>query len=168
MIVDWIEVGVLSDIPPMGARVVRSANGDIAVFRTADDQVFALYDRCPHKGGPLSEGIVHGRSVTCPLHSWVISLETGEVDDALVTVRGDRYDLTYRLPGDARGYELFVESRGYYLEWMRQEWEADENLTLAMRMFRDPERALRALAPEFKRREASMEALFWGSRYAHP
>jgi nitrite reductase (NADH) small subunit len=80
MIVDWIDVGVLSDIPPMGARVVRSANGDIAVFRTADDQVFALYDRCPHKGGPLSEGIVHGRSVTCPLHSWVINLETGEVE----------------------------------------------------------------------------------------
>jgi len=80
MIVDWIDVGILSDIPPMGARVVRSANGDIAVFRTADDQVFALYDRCPHKGGPLSEGIVHGRSVTCPLHSWVISLETGEVE----------------------------------------------------------------------------------------
>ena len=51
--------------------------GDIAVFRTADDQVFALFDRCPHKGGPLSEGIVHGRSVTCPLHNWVISLETG-------------------------------------------------------------------------------------------
>ncbi|NJM92172.1 MAG: nitrite reductase small subunit NirD [Rhodospirillaceae bacterium] len=78
--VDWIEVGVLSDIPPMGARVVRSVNGDIAVFRTADDHVFALFDRCPHKGGPLSEGIVHGRSVTCPLHSWVISLETGEVE----------------------------------------------------------------------------------------
>jgi nitrite reductase (NADH) small subunit len=80
MMIDWIDVGVLSDIPAMGARVVRSADGNIAVFRTADDQVFALYDRCPHKGGPLSEGMVHGRSVTCPLHSWVISLETGEVE----------------------------------------------------------------------------------------
>src|ERR671923_582936 len=82
MKLDWIDVGLLSDIPLMGARVVRSADGDIAVFRTADDQVFALYDRCPHKGGPLADGIVHGRSVTCPLHNWVISLETGEVQGA--------------------------------------------------------------------------------------
>lgn len=80
MKVEWIEVGVLDDIPVMGARVVRSADGDIAVFRTADGAIFALYDRCPHKGGPLSEGIVHGRSVTCPLHNWVINLETGEVE----------------------------------------------------------------------------------------
>jgi len=80
MKMDWIDVGMVSDIPPMGARVVRSGGGDIAVFRTADDQVFALYDRCPHKGGPLSEGIVHGRSVTCPLHNWVISLESGSVE----------------------------------------------------------------------------------------
>ena len=75
----WIQVGALSEIPVKGARVVKSAEGDIAVFRTADDRVFALYDRCPHKGGPLSQGLVHGASVTCPLHNWVISLETGEV-----------------------------------------------------------------------------------------
>jgi len=80
MKIDWIDVGVLEDIPAMGARVVRSTDGDIAVFRTADDGIFALYDRCPHKGGPLSEGIVHGRSVTCPLHNWVISLETGAAE----------------------------------------------------------------------------------------
>lgn len=80
MKIDWKEVGTVDDVPVMGARVVHSADGDIAVFRTADDQVFALYDRCPHKGGPLSEGIVHGRSVTCPLHNWVISLETGAVE----------------------------------------------------------------------------------------
>ncbi|MDR6287839.1 nitrite reductase (NADH) small subunit [Inquilinus ginsengisoli] len=76
----WIDVGTLDDIPPMGARVVKSLEGDIALFRTADDRVFALYDRCPHKGGPLSQGIVHGASVTCPLHAWVISLETGAVE----------------------------------------------------------------------------------------
>jgi hypothetical protein len=92
----------------------------------------------------------------------------GGADDALITVRGDRYDIAYRLPRDAGDYELFVESRGYYLEWMRREWEADENPARAMRMFLDPAGALRALAPEYKRREASMEALFWGSRYAHP
>ena len=80
MRVGWMDVGTLEDVPALGARVVRTAGGDVAVFRTADDQVFALYDRCPHKGGPLSEGIVHGRSVTCPLHNWVISLETGAVE----------------------------------------------------------------------------------------
>jgi nitrite reductase (NADH) small subunit len=74
----WIEIGGLEDIPPQGSRVVKTPSGDVAVFRTADDQVFALHDKCPHKGGPLSQGIVHGTSVTCPLHNWVIGLETGE------------------------------------------------------------------------------------------
>ena len=70
-------VGALDEIPRKGSRVVRRAEGNIAVFRTGDDRVFALFDRCPHKGGPLSQGIVHGGSVTCPLHNWVISLESG-------------------------------------------------------------------------------------------
>jgi nitrite reductase (NADH) small subunit len=74
---NWIEVGRLDDIPRKGARTVATAQGTIAVFRTADDRLFALVDRCPHKGGPLSEGIVHGQRVTCPLHNWVIELESG-------------------------------------------------------------------------------------------
>lgn len=74
----WIKIGSINDIPRRGARCVATPQGRIAVFRTADDQVFAIKDRCPHKGGPLSQGIVHGTSVTCPLHNWVISLETGE------------------------------------------------------------------------------------------
>ncbi len=74
----WIKVGHLSDIPPLGARVVETASGPVAVFRAADDHVFALHDVCPHKQGPLSEGIVHGHQVTCPLHNWVIELETGQ------------------------------------------------------------------------------------------
>ena len=74
---NWIDIGALTDIPPQGARVVKTAAGCVAVFRTAADQVFAIDDTCPHKGGPLSEGIVHGNSVTCPLHAWVFSLETG-------------------------------------------------------------------------------------------
>ncbi|MBI3777416.1 MAG: nitrite reductase small subunit NirD [Gammaproteobacteria bacterium] len=73
----WIAVGTLDDIPRLGARVVQTPDGDIAVFRTADDQVFALRDRCPHKGGPLSQGIVHGTRVACPLHDWKIHLDTG-------------------------------------------------------------------------------------------
>ena len=78
----WIVVGRLADIPLKGSRVVKTRFGDVAVFRTAEDGVFALRNQCPHRGGPLSEGIVHGRSVTCPLHNWVISLETGEAQGA--------------------------------------------------------------------------------------
>jgi len=74
---DWIEVGALNDIPKLGARIVRRAEGDIAVFRTAEDKIFALRDKCPHKGGQLSQGIVHGNRVACPLHDWKIQLDSG-------------------------------------------------------------------------------------------
>ena len=74
----WIDIAALDDIPQRGARVVKTHLGCVAVFRTAADEVYALNNACPHKAGPLSEGIVHGTSVTCPLHNWVISLETGE------------------------------------------------------------------------------------------
>lgn len=73
----WIEVGQVSDIPKDGARVVKTHLGDIAVFRNMQDEIFALRDKCPHKGGPLSQGIIYGRSVACPLHNWSIALETG-------------------------------------------------------------------------------------------
>ena len=74
----WVDVGAVTDIPRRGSRRAPSPKGDIAIFRTGDGEVFALYDRCPHKGGPLSEGIVHGRVVTCPLHAWNIDLASGE------------------------------------------------------------------------------------------
>lgn len=75
---DWLRVCARDDIPVLGARVVRRDHGDdIALFRTQDDRVFAMIDRCPHRGGPLSQGIVHGRSVTCPLHGWNIGLDDG-------------------------------------------------------------------------------------------
>ncbi|MFV0408775.1 MAG: nitrite reductase small subunit NirD [Paracoccus sp. (in: a-proteobacteria)] len=83
----YVDIGSLDDIPRQGARVIKTAHGCIAVFRTADDRVFALDDRCPHKGGPLSEGIVHGTSVTCPLHNWVFDMNSGEAqgaDDGMV------------------------------------------------------------------------------------
>ncbi|MCB1389150.1 MAG: nitrite reductase small subunit NirD [Rhodobacteraceae bacterium] len=79
---DWIDIGALDDIPPRGARTVTTPFGCVAVFRTGDDRVFALSNRCPHKGGPLAEGIVHGHSVTCPLHSWVFDLASGEAQGA--------------------------------------------------------------------------------------
>ena len=74
---NWMQVGVLDDIPRQGSRVVNTPQGEIALFRSVDDRVFALNNRCPHKGGPLSQGIVHGTRVTCPMHNWVIDLETG-------------------------------------------------------------------------------------------
>jgi nitrite reductase (NADH) small subunit len=79
---NWIEIGSITAIPRRGARCVKSPIGTIAVFRTADDKVYAIEDSCPHRGGPLSQGIVHGAQVTCPLHNWVFSLETGEAQGA--------------------------------------------------------------------------------------
>lgn len=78
----WIDIGALDDIPRLGARVVKTPLGCVAIFRAAEDEVYALDDRCPHKHGPLSQGIVHGRTVTCPLHNWVISLESGRAEGA--------------------------------------------------------------------------------------
>lgn len=78
----WIYVGSIQDIPKRGARRVKQGEITIAIFRTADDRVFAIEDKCPHKNGPLSEGIVHDGCVTCPLHNWVISLETGAAQGA--------------------------------------------------------------------------------------
>jgi nitrite reductase (NADH) small subunit len=73
----WKRLCQLSDIPRLGSRVVKTAAGDIAVFRTSADEVFAVQDKCPHKGGPLSQGIVHGNTVTCPLHGWKLDLANG-------------------------------------------------------------------------------------------
>jgi nitrite reductase (NADH) small subunit len=80
---EWLDIGRLDEIPVRGARTVPVAGGEeIAVFRTGDNQVFALVNRCPHKKGPLSQGIVHGHSVSCPLHNWNISLASGEAQGA--------------------------------------------------------------------------------------
>ncbi|WP_119259204.1 nitrite reductase small subunit NirD [Shinella zoogloeoides] len=75
---NWYAIGNIADIPLRGARCVKTPQGKIAVVRTAENEVFAIEDHCPHKGGPLSQGIVHAKAVTCPLHNWVISLETGK------------------------------------------------------------------------------------------
>ena len=76
---DWIDICTLADIPQRGARTVQiGGEKEIAVFRTGDDQIFALVNECPHKKGPLSQGIVHGHSVACPLHNWNIALKSGE------------------------------------------------------------------------------------------
>lgn len=99
---DWLAVGRLEEIPRLGARVVRMAHGDVAVFRAADDHVFALDDRCPHKGGPLSQGIVFDHKVACPLHNWCIELHSG------CAVAPDE--------GNTRAYPVKVEDGLVYLQ----------------------------------------------------
>lgn len=105
---DWYRVGPLDDIPALGARVVTVDERAIALFRTSADRVYALLDRCPHRGGPLSQGIVHGDCVTCPLHDWVIRLDTGEAQGpdegstAAFSVRVDAGVVFLGVPADAR------------------------------------------------------------------
>ena len=74
---EWQKIITVEEIPVLGSRVIKAPAGQIAIFRNSEDEVFAVLDECPHKGGPLSQGIVHGKSVTCPLHSWNIDLSTG-------------------------------------------------------------------------------------------
>ncbi len=76
---DWLDIGPVDQLPNLGARTLPVQGGEeIAIFRTANGGVYALVNKCPHKLGPLSQGIVHDTSVTCPLHNWRISLITGE------------------------------------------------------------------------------------------
>lgn len=103
----FVPIGHLSDIPRRGARCVNSPLGRIAVFRTAADEVFALEDRCPHRGGPLSQGIVHGEQVTCPLHNQVISLRDGLVQGP-DTGAVRRFEL--RLDPSTQAIELLIEA----------------------------------------------------------
>ena len=98
---NWVEVAKLADIPPLLARVVRTKQGEIALFHAGDGNIYALDNKCPHKGGPLSEGIVHDCRVTCPLHNWVLDLKTGEATGA------DE--------GKARTFEVKVEDGRVFL-----------------------------------------------------
>lgn len=79
---NWIDIGHIDEIALRGARVIKTPVGCVALFRTAETEVFATSDRCPHKGGPLHEGIVHDRKITCPLHNMVFDLNTGQAQGA--------------------------------------------------------------------------------------
>jgi nitrite reductase (NADH) small subunit len=91
----------LDDIPIQGARRLLTAHGEIAIFRTVTGEIFALRNQCPHKKGPLSEGIVHGDKVTCPLHNWVINLRTGEAE-------GADHGCTPTLAVELRGHDVYL------------------------------------------------------------
>jgi nitrite reductase (NADH) small subunit len=98
---NWYRVARVEAIPKLGARVVNIDDRPIALFRTSTDEIFALMDRCPHRAGPLSQGIVHGSCVTCPLHDWVIDLESGEA-------RGPDEGSTERFPVRIDGDEVLL------------------------------------------------------------
>lgn len=99
---NFMQIGALSDIPPQGARVIKTQIGCVAIFRTDDDKVFALDDRCPHKNGPISNGIQHGEFVTCPLHNWVFDLNTGEA-------QGADEGLIKTYPVQVKGDQIFLD-----------------------------------------------------------
>lgn len=96
----WRRICAVSEIPVLGSRVIeRHDKPSIAVFRTSSDEIFAVLDECPHKKGPLSQGIVHGQHVTCPLHGWNINLANGQAQapdvgcTARFTVQRERGDV---------------------------------------------------------------------------
>jgi hypothetical protein len=89
-------------------------------------------------------------------------------DSVLVTFPGDKYLLNYKLPTDYYNYELFMESQGYYLEWMRNEWLGEENVEMVYQMFLNPKQFYKDLAPQFKKVEEEMEETFWSSKYVYP
>lgn len=99
----WKDVGALSDIPVQGARTVETPFGRVAVFRAASGEVYAIEDKCPHLGGPLSQGIVHGSRVTCPLHNMVIDLSTG---GAVAPDEGCVVTLPVRIDGERIALEF--------------------------------------------------------------
>lgn len=101
---NWKNIGPLSNIPVRGARrlCMKHLGKPVAVFRTSEDDIFALVDECPHKQGPLSEGIVAGQTVSCPLHNWVIGLDDGQ---ALAPDEGTAQPLSVRVvEGDVYVY----------------------------------------------------------------
>jgi nitrite reductase (NADH) small subunit len=104
---EWIAVGKLDDIPRRGARRIHTPQGVIAIFRTSDDRLFAVEDSCPHRQGPISQGIVHDTSVTCPLHGWVIDLELAS---ARAPDKGCLRRFDVRLTGDEVCLSLPVEN----------------------------------------------------------
>ncbi|MGI3167907.1 nitrite reductase small subunit NirD [Pseudooceanicola sp. C21-150M6] len=101
---NWIDICSIEDIPQRGARLVKTAVGCIAIFRTGEAEVFAASNTCPHKGGPLADGIVHGQKITCPLHNMVFDLNTGQAvgeDHRIATYPVQIADGRVLLDGDA-------------------------------------------------------------------
>lgn len=168
----WKPVGTVGETGPLAAdtKVVPLPNSDPGPLRVRLRLTRGLwridYLALASLGTPL-EAIRLAparveRAGRADSNAWHALVDTAA---SLVTFPGDAYDLIYRLPAHPERYEVFLESRGYYLEWIRQEWLAEQSLASAARILLDPTGALRTLAPEFKRQEGEMERRFWDSRY---
>lgn len=170
----WVWAGTVSETGPLGSdlRVLplpEHVNGHRVRLRMAKGAwridyvaLASLRERAAPVRIPPSEVRHRGGRAPAVLETLLDSTAF------LVTLPGDEYVLRYRLPDDFDDQELFLDSRGYYLEWMREEWMADENPARATKMFLDPAGTLRDLAPAFKQVEPDMEDVFWRSRYVRP
>jgi hypothetical protein len=168
----WVSVGTVGETGPLAAdtKVVRLPPTDHRRVRIRLQLTRGLwridYLALARLGEPLTPVRVAPsrveRAGRADSAAWRALVDTST---SLVTLPGDEYDLVYQLPVQPEQYELFLESRGYYLEWMRREWLAEENLESAAQILFDPAGALRTLAPAFKRQEPEMEKRFWSSRY---
>jgi hypothetical protein len=165
---DWVSAGDVREMGPLATDIVvvplpADATGRVRL-RMARGHWRIDYLASGRLGARVEPVVIEPRSVTGTdrfqlTHRPLTTLR-------LTTLPGDVYTYTFPLPSDAARHELFLESQGYYLEWMRDEWLSEENAARAMQLVLNPEQLLRDVAPEFKRQEAGMEALFWGSRYA--
>jgi hypothetical protein len=153
---DWIPAGRVSEMGPLATDIVvvplpAGSTGRVRL-RMARGHWRIDYVASARLGARVEPLVIEPQPVagTAPL----------------VTLPGDVHRYRFALPGDVTRSELFLESQGYYLEWMRDEWLSEENAARASQLVFNPEQLLRDVAPEFKKQEAGMEALFWGSRYA--
>jgi hypothetical protein len=158
----WVSAGVVREMGPLASDVVAvplpyDATGRVRL-RLARGHWRIDYLASARLGAQVEPLTIESRSIAGP-HRF-------QPDRPLTTLPGDVYSYSFRLPDDAGHYELFLESQGYYLEWMRDEWLLEENKVRAAQLLLSPEQLLRDMAPEFKKQEAGMESLFWASRYA--
>jgi hypothetical protein len=160
----WMLAGEVREMGPLASDVVvvplpAVATGHVRL-RLARGHWRIDYLASARLGGRVHPVAIEPHSVLSP------STTIDQAEGPLTTLPGDTYTYSFRLPDDPRRYELFLESQGYYLEWLRDEWLLEENQARAAQLLLNPEQLLRDIAPEFKKQEARIEKLFWGSRYA--
>jgi hypothetical protein len=168
----WVQVGTHSEAGPLARQMEvlpfeRSAPGPVRVRLTASKGAHRLdWVALADLGDPVEPVTVAPHAVYRDGRTDSVALALLRDDERhLVTYPGDTYDVTFSLPAAGQEWELFLQSEGYYYEWMRAEWLADENTELAALILTAPESALRVLAPAYKESESAMEELFWSSRF---
>ena len=169
----WIKEGEVSEVGPIATNVEmiplnialpESAKIKLRLTRGLWRLDYAALARITARVEPeriLPKSVVRGDSIV----DNKAKEEMSGIAGPLVTLPGDKYSVIYRLPEDYRNYELFLDTKGYYLEWMRKEWADEENAGMALMMFSNPGKYLRILAPEFKKIEPQIERSFWSSKY---